>query len=712
MKVMASEIDVLRRKNSHLQDMIRISADKGPTKPRQNLSNRVVNRGKKARKKSPTQRRKVNTPASGALEAAEAGNRDLQELDSILQTLGKRVQNSEMLQHDEDLHELRQQLRESRAQVVQLQHAFDGVETGLNAAKRVQQAALERAEASTREARIQADTLRAQRERIVALERSEAQLASMNVVVDDLRATNKSLQQQVETLTKSAFAADSAESERVRRALATHTKERNELQETLAMREAKIDRLEDELRRVQGSRQNQTQESESLREEIAGLKAQLAGEGGRVRELNARMSAFSAASGVELEELEHALELVRRSNGDSIVAGGGNESVNLRERVEKLELSNKELVVQLRAKDDIIRVQTQLRVESEKKRIALKDAHARLKKEHREILRVMAQRPRAESVVSELSLMSQMSVTSLHGNSNLVVMRVVGAAFDGSTMDEQDLKDSFTFIGIDFFEFETCYSGVFAGQKPRYGLTAQYQLEVDALFVQYLRERQATIDVFRQDRGGEVERIGRAKVPLSALLEYSAKLKRTVEIRSMSNRDHKIGRIEVVLKMYRALVSNAPSEVGENEDSAELGDFLMRMNVRLNSLRVDDEMLDVSTIQSHVRNQHYKLDSDVERVSQFDSTADPDTTNGVFVHAFEFHSNRERLKTDEIIVMDVLDDNETDNLVGRIGIPLELVAASSSGKLVDNFDVRNRVNNISGRANLTLEWILIRAPDS
>ncbi len=44
-----------------------------------------------------------------------------------------------------------------------------------------------------------------------------------------------------------------------------------------------------------------------------------------------------------------------------------------------------------------------------------------------------------------------------------------------------------TFMTVDFYEYETSYSGLFGGLTPQYNFTSQYLVNADAFFVEHLQ---------------------------------------------------------------------------------------------------------------------------------------------------------------------------------------------------------------------------------
>jgi len=90
-----------------------------------------------------------------------------------------------------------------------------------------------------------------------------------------------------------------------------------------------------------------------------------------------------------------------------------------------------------------------------------------------------------------MSMLSQISSDSFNDSNHIIVIRVVSGALNN--IGGSDSIAPLTFITVDFFDFETCYSGVFGGCNPQYQLTAQFKVEMDGFFVDYLQKESAKV---------------------------------------------------------------------------------------------------------------------------------------------------------------------------------------------------------------------------
>ena len=77
----------------------------------------------------------------------------------------------------------------------------------------------------------------------------------------------------------------------------------------------------------------------------------------RIRKLEDRLSVFSTETGVDLEDLERALDHVRREREGLIEFGNSNA---LQRKVQALEVQNRDLLVELQQARDMLNLQNRL----------------------------------------------------------------------------------------------------------------------------------------------------------------------------------------------------------------------------------------------------------------------------------------------------------------------------------------------------------------
>lgn len=493
----------LRRRNLKLHDSVRLAADR-PVKskrqtPRPRKENRVANRVR-----------------------------------DMLDQIGERVARAEskvddvaprppVERHNRDILDLQERLKDSHTKVQILEHQIGQIEAAMQAGKQVQRHAVEQVDKYKALLEDMQGKYRAAQAKVKQLEVTSEQTAALNLMIEDLQATNANLQAQVDGLTRSAFMSDEAESRRLRSVEADHLAQISELRLVVAERDhalesstAKINDQMARLQQLEAEALQSAQEREQLQRELATIRE-------RMRHLDDRVHVFTADSGVELEELDLALDLIRRQKGLFRAAGPDADPVTipaLQRKVRELEILNKDLVTELKCKEDMLRIQTHLNSELDAEYTRVQAENRDLKQSIFEMQRSVAARPRAESVISDMSLLSQLSTLSFTENHNVIVVRVTGARFTSL----KDGTDALTFIGIDFFDFETVYSGVFAGAQPHYKLTAQFKVAVDAFLLDHLRSKSIRVDVYRQTDQGDVQRFAVCCIPLAGLLGHTQRV--------------------------------------------------------------------------------------------------------------------------------------------------------------------------------------------
>lgn len=210
----------------------------------------------------------------------------------------------------------------------------------------------------------------------------------MTLVIDDLQATNSNLQTQVDTLTQTAFISDQAETQRLRAVEADHLGKLGDLRAMLIERDASLaistDKLNEQVWRSRStssspknaiaakssSPPSQSAKIERLEAELARASSErdeLAHDAvqttATLGDLRRRVDVFTGDAGIDIDDFERALDMIRRLKPQSSSSSKMVTIPSLQRRVRELEILNKDLVTEVKSKNDMLRLQTQLNAE-------------------------------------------------------------------------------------------------------------------------------------------------------------------------------------------------------------------------------------------------------------------------------------------------------------------------------------------------------------
>jgi hypothetical protein len=124
------------------------------------------------------------------------------------------------------------------------------------------------------------------------------------------------------------------------------------------------------------------------------------------------------------------------------------------------------------------------------------------------------------------------------GLENLIALRVLSATlkrdsphFDALTGGSLPL----TFLGADFFDFESSFSEVFSGWNPRYAFTTQYAVDADEFLLAHLEKEALVVTLYQQLGGTDYRKVAQAFIPLRGLLSPTAGIEGRAQLIHLDN---------------------------------------------------------------------------------------------------------------------------------------------------------------------------------
>mmetsp|Transcript_30305 Transcript_30305/g.58372 ORF Transcript_30305/g.58372 Transcript_30305/m.58372 type:complete len:454 (+) Transcript_30305:121-1482(+) len=326
-----------------------------------------------------------------------------------------------------------------------------------------------------------------------------------------------------------------------------------------------------------------------------------------ITDLKARLSILQgAADGFEAQELEAALEIIRRRReAPSHVAGidpGSSRkrsAEELQREVHLLEARHHEVSTELKAKRQLLLVQ-QRTIEDQRRQLKLQEDRIQALQKRLEAKgprRLMADEADDASVASSLFSVSSSiqrtralvskggGVTGPHQKieakhrkdlANIISLRVFRARFSDDHLATSS-GELLSCVVADLMDFPPAFSEMLGGSTPEYSLTVQYRVTVDAFLIEALAEACVELEVLTQGENVQglddsvasganepsLQTLGTAKIPVAGLLDAE---KGSVggRVPVVSIRGEEMGTIEYQLAVLWPLHVVAKPSVQEN----------------------------------------------------------------------------------------------------------------------------------------------------
>ena len=332
---------------------------------------------------------------------------------------------------------------------------------------------------------------RALKRQIDNLNLNNETINDQDIIIKDLRAEIVSLQDQVTLLTQNLFEGDQIEKARMKKVLTENAYQIQSLEEEIKQKDKRNEILSTEFRQKQAIYDEQKEFMLHLTKEKKAIEKELEDRMKQLTHALDRLALFSADSGVDMNDLEEALDLVKKREDPTYVElGNKNVSVDqldtyqLKKRINDLELQNKEMIRELALAQDLVNNakdhhrmhKRQFHSTNEELTRALKDAQDRIQDLEEENSRIRSGmgHPYLETLDESLFENSDSDFGEFNDMDNIVAFRVLKAELNKNFQIFQSNKNQpITFLGVDFYAFKTNFSSLFGGYNPDYKFTAQ-----------------------------------------------------------------------------------------------------------------------------------------------------------------------------------------------------------------------------------------------
>jgi hypothetical protein len=395
-----------------------------------------------------------------------------------------------------ELFDVRKELREKKARIALLQSQYEQMAVAFRAEKDIQKHTLAQCEELKDKLLTTQKGMRAAKREVETLRLSGDTMKDQEIIIGDLRAEVVTLQDQAALLTQNMFQGDQIEKRRMKKVITQHVADLQKTEMDLEKKEKRLEALEKKLRDKESMYGDQKGFTENLVQEKMTLEKQLEERMKQLTHALDRLAVFSADSGVDLTDLEQALDLVRRKREDPTrvdILGGGKfnnlsdsdmDKPALLRKINKLEIQNRELVKDYNLAQDMLKnaggnhklAKHQFHKVNEELKKAFRDSTTRLKMleaENTTLRQELEHRPLAENMEDSIFENSDEEFGELDGLENLVALRVIKAELNREFALFKPDEPPMTFLGADFFAFKTSFSTLFGGWTPDYSFTTQ-----------------------------------------------------------------------------------------------------------------------------------------------------------------------------------------------------------------------------------------------
>jgi hypothetical protein len=511
---------------------------------------------------------------------------------------------------------LERELREAKAEVQLLQMRYDTLESKAKAQRDIQKSQFDQLDEYNRRIRDLRRALQDAQADKEDAERKASRVDELQERVGDLQGTNRRLEDELTKLCEAPFISEAYDKQD--RANRLSELERND-------RDAKahIEHLQEGARAYDASLKKLREKVEALRGEKEHAEHQLTELRLRFKETEAgnellqdKMKLYMGDEGVDMEELERALTIVKRrelarepdqfdflEKVDPEVTDDL-KAPDLKRKLDKLREDHLQLQYELERSEKMLKVQMSinrdLHLELEDKGakqggekrdliVKLEDYEALNVKRLQRINVLEAQlrqaryattkrggagpprAPRgleddAASVASESTagnaLLMELKSGELAADENLVEVWIVGMDLDDGLVS----PGSSTFAVVDFLNFESQATQWLPGTKPEFDFATSYKVSVDDLFLRYLATESLDVEVCEAQQA-DYELVAKCAVPLAPLLDSRPTLvvERCPLVAARSGRKCGTAHVEVrlalpVTELYQLFLDRHPAE--------------------------------------------------------------------------------------------------------------------------------------------------------
>uniref|UniRef100_A0A673H4U1 C2 domain-containing protein n=2 Tax=Sinocyclocheilus rhinocerous TaxID=307959 RepID=A0A673H4U1_9TELE len=304
---------------------------------------------------------------------------------------------------------------------------------------------------------------------------------------------------------------------------------------------------------------------------------------------------------------------------------------------------------------------------------------------------------------------------------NLLEIHLGRAQFSPEAVEGLKDKDPSTFCTYAFYDFELQSTAVVRGAHPAYGLTSQYLVRVDDLFLNYLHSSSVTVEV-QLAEGLSFCTVAAGQLRLNQLLERDGKVFGTIQLVGVTDEIQVFGALEYWLKLrvpmeqairlYKERVKALGYLNTSMRDSQALSvpvpSCPSLMDGDLNELNITiHSCCDLRSRGPHTQPSPYIIyklydfpDHDTPIIS---STNEPQFEDHM-VFPVAMNSDLDALLRSEALVFYVFDDLDVENqlYLGKARVPL--ISLAHDKTITGMFELTDPEGLPSGQISVTLQW--------
>lgn len=400
---------------------------------------------------------------------------------------------------------------------------------------------------------------------------SQLQLDNQASIIADLQSDKRGLEERIAHLHTNLFQGDTMEALRHKQLLQEHQSSLLKLQTDLEEK----DRTIKSLKQANASLLEKTQYNDQLLRDKKDLQAENTELRNKCTDLTEKLIVFSVDSGVEVDDLERALDIVRRqrapdadrnrlnflgkTTGGEGAAGAIGEDdpaldtvPALRRKYAELEIQARDYILEIQQKTDMLNTQYTINKEQKKKLGELTKKLTTVQVELERARYELVHRPAVADTLSDSIFAGSedgdagLAADQLTGLENLIAFRVLNGTLKSTAGVFRDTPSPLTFLTADFYEFESSFSEVFGGFQPEYKFTTQYQVDADEFLIQYLEKEELVLTLYQQLQGTNYKKLAVCYIPLRGLLAPAAAIEGRAQLLLVN--DPSIGGVRGMLR--------------------------------------------------------------------------------------------------------------------------------------------------------------------
>ncbi|TWW64183.1 protein fantom-like [Takifugu flavidus] len=311
--------------------------------------------------------------------------------------------------------------------------------------------------------------------------------------------------------------------------------------------------------------------NEELTAEIRKLKIECQEKQQKLEELNSHLSCYTEEGEYSADELNEALQLVKKQkNPTELQTAGIVEMEDRAKAMQEVKDAHDKTMQALQKSKNILSVE---RINCKDYKLKLEDVTRRRNKDHARYEQKLKQQEKLldarEAKINQLETQIRQFGSTTHTvqsednrerssceesvhlecGENLTELQIVGVRLSPSALKLLDECEPTTFCTYSFFRFDNHITPVVRGQNPKYSFTSKYIVKMDDDFLEYISSCSVLVELHQRLVGCDWRTVAAAHLPLQPLFEHDGKVQGSVPLVGVSDEAPAFGSLDYCIKL-------------------------------------------------------------------------------------------------------------------------------------------------------------------